>query len=109
MGRPRTLLPQTRDALATLGMLVAQGRRRRGWTAEQLAERAGVSAKTLRKVERGDSTVAVGTAIEAAALVGVPLFGDPDRLGEIRAREADRLAVLPERIHPTDEDVDDDF
>lgn len=108
MARARTLLPETEDALAILGMQVAAGRRRRGWTEAELAERVGVSAKTLRKVEAGDPTVALGTAFEAAALVGVPLFTEADRLAESRDREAHRLAVLPGRVR-RDDQVDDDF
>lgn len=107
----RTSLPQTRDALAILGLLVAEGRRRRGWTEVELADRVGVSPKTLRKVEAGDGTVALGTAFEAAALVGVALVADPSDLPTVRARLADRLAVLPQRVRASDRsgEVDDDF
>lgn len=105
------MLPQAEDALAVFASLVAQGRRRRGWTAEELAERVGVSPKTLRKVEHGDPTVALGIALEAAALVGVPLVADPDDLPSVRAREQDRLALLPRRVraHVSEIELNDDF
>lgn len=107
----RAMLPQAEDALAVFASLVAQGRRRRGWTAEELAERVGVSPKTLRKVEHGDPTVALGIALEAAALVGVPLVADPDDLPSVRAREQDRLALLPRRVraHVSEIELNDDF
>ena len=91
-----------------LGARVRLARRERGWKATELAERVGVSPTTIRKVERGDPTVALGTAFEAAALVGVALFHDE---WSRRAVEADyvaaRLAVLPAMIRR--EPIDDDF
>jgi transcriptional regulator with XRE-family HTH domain len=77
-------------------------------TAAELAERAGVSPVTIRKVERGDPTVSLGVAFEVASLVGVPLVGES---AERRSLDADRLgnrlAVLPKRVRPRD--VDDEF
>ncbi|WP_419842962.1 helix-turn-helix domain-containing protein [Candidatus Poriferisodalis sp.] len=78
---------------------MALGRRERRWTLAELAQRAGVSETTLRKVERGDLSVALGTALQAAALVGVRLFDHSD---DTIAREAEvidaRLALLPSRV-----------
>lgn len=106
------LSPQARDAARLLGSLVAAGRRRRRWTAARLAEQANISPVTLRKVERGDPSVALGTALEVAVLVGVPLFGEvePTRLAERTLLAESRLALLPARVQPiTDEGLDDDF
>ena len=65
---------------------------------EELAARVGVNHQTIRKVERGDLTVGLGPAFEAAAIVGVPLFAeDPERRSLERGRLDDRLAVLPQR------------
>lgn len=107
-----TLTPQARDAASLLGALVAAARRRRRWTATRLAEQANISPVTLRKVERGDPGVALGTALEVAVLVGVPLFGeiDPARLADRVTLAEQRLALLPARVHPiSDEGLDDDF
>lgn len=75
----------------------------------ELAERVGVTEATMLKVEHGDPGVRLGIALEAAALVGVPLF-DEDR--SRRALEAerieDRLALLPESVRQP-RNVDDDF
>ncbi|RJQ66490.1 XRE family transcriptional regulator [Pseudonocardiaceae bacterium YIM PH 21723] len=38
---------------STFGELLRQGRRRAGLTQEELAERAGVSARTIRSLESG--------------------------------------------------------
>ncbi len=108
MGGPKVYSPVTVEAGRLLGSRVRQARRERRWTVAELAERVGVSPVTIRKVEKGDLTVALGTAFEAAALVGVALFhDDPSR----RALEAEiaaaRLAVLPTVFRPGL--VDDDF
>ncbi len=85
------------------------GRRERRWTLQELADRVGVSYATMRKVERGDLTVALGVALEAAAVLGVPLFDeDRSRRRLEAARVDDRLALLPRRVR-TPVEVDDDF
>ena len=92
-----------------LGRQVRLGRRERRWTVKDLAERVGVTEVTLRKVERGDPSVALGTAFEAATLVGVALFHeDPERRALEAGRVADRLALLPSAIRPR-ATIDDDF
>ena len=75
----------------------------------ELAERVGVSHVTIQKVERGDPGVALGTALDAATLVGVPLF-HPDEEARIRALAYKRieLALLPKRAR-TLGPVDDNF
>jgi hypothetical protein len=68
-----------------------------------------VTEATMLKVERGDPGVRLGIAFEAAALVGVPLFGeDRARRGLEAERIEDRLALLPESVRRPG-DVDDDF
>ncbi|CAN5756422.1 helix-turn-helix domain-containing protein [soil metagenome] len=110
MGRALAYTPQARDAARVLGLQVAQARRERRWTAEHLAERAGISAVTLRKVERGDPTVALGTAFEVATLVGIRLFGaEPSELRHVAASERGRLALLPRRVRIPQREPDDDF
>ncbi len=102
---------QTRHAAAALGAQVSAARRSRRWSAARLAEQAGISAHTLRKVERGDPTVALGTAFDVAVLVGVPLFTpSPSELSILADNLADRAALLGERVVPiSDEGLDDDF
>ena len=99
----RTFSQQTIDAATVLGQQVAQARRERRLTQEELAERAGVTPFTVSKVERGDPTVALGTAFEVARLVGVPLFGVDDRvtMDSLVRRGGDRLSLLPVRVRPS--------
>ena len=99
MRKPHTYSPMAVEAGRLLGNTVRVARRERRWTVEELAERVGVNHGTIRKVERGDLSVGLGPAFEAAALLGVPLFDDDARRRSLEAaRIADRLAVLPERV-----------
>jgi transcriptional regulator with XRE-family HTH domain len=99
----------TVQAARLLGARVRLARRERRWTVEELAERVGVTHVTMRKVERGDLTVGLGVAFEAAAVLGVPLFHeDPARRTLEAGRVDDRLAVLPALVRKPTE-VHDDF
>lgn len=100
--------PKARDAARILGAQIAAARRRRRWTAARLAKQVNVSLPTLRKIERGDPTVAMGTMLDAAVAVGVPLFAHD--IGRLAAHIEDRVALLPDRVTPIGDDgLDDDF
>jgi transcriptional regulator with XRE-family HTH domain len=99
----------TTETLLLLADAVRVGRLRRGWTVGELAERVGVSRPTITKLERGDPGVAVGTVLEAAHLVGVPMFdADPDVRRRERAHKRTELALLPATARPR-RAVDDAF
>lgn len=107
--RPHTSSPLATEAARLLGARIRLARRERRWTLQELADRVGVTAVTMRKVERGDPTVRIGVAFEAAALTGVPLFHEDGARRRIEAeRVEDRLAVLPKHVRRPVE-VDDDF
>lgn len=109
MKQGHILSPAAAEATKLLGANVQFGRRQRRWTVAELAERVGVTEATMLKVEHGDPSVRLGIAFEAAALVGVPLFGeDRSRRALEASRIEDRLAVLPERVRQPRE-IDDDF
>lgn len=86
-----------REAARLLGAQIRAARLERGWTMPELAERAGVSRYTLLKVEHGDPSVLLGTALDCAALVGVPLFFDDEQ--RLRVESA-RTPLLPKRARP---------
>jgi transcriptional regulator with XRE-family HTH domain len=68
-------------------------------TAQELAERAGISRALLYRIERGDLRSSIGAVFEAAAVAGVPLF-EPER-DTLAARVHDaeeRLALLPKAV-----------
>jgi transcriptional regulator with XRE-family HTH domain len=106
---PIPISPATSEVLSILAAAIRSGRIRRGMTVRELAERVGVSAPTVIKVERGDPGVAIGTVLEAAKLVGVPLFDEhPDVRGRYHAQKVAELAFLPAAARPRNK-VDDDF
>ena len=108
MARLRTYSLQTAEAALLLGERIALARRERRWTLQELADRVGTTSVTLRKVERGDLSVGLGVAFEAAAVAGVPLFdADPAQRALERTRVGERLAVLPRTVRRRE--VDDDF
>jgi transcriptional regulator with XRE-family HTH domain len=109
MKRTRTYSPVTVDAARLLGARVRLARREHRWTLQELADRVGVTHVTMHKVERGDLTVGLGVAFEAAAVLGVPLFHEDRSRRSLEAgRVDDRLAVLPQLVRKPVE-VDDDF
>jgi transcriptional regulator with XRE-family HTH domain len=110
MRKPHTYHPQSRDAARVLGAQIATARRERRWTAANLAERAGISVITLRKIEKGDPSVAIGSVFEVATLLGVPLF-TPDRreLSAILDQADKQLALIPARVRARSKVVNDAF
>jgi transcriptional regulator with XRE-family HTH domain len=100
----------TTEALRLLASSIRTHRLRRGWSIKELARRVGVSHPTIIKVERADPTVAVGTVLEAATLVGVPLF-DADPVVRVRHQErlTAELKLLPRAARTTRIDADDGF
>jgi transcriptional regulator with XRE-family HTH domain len=92
-------LPAKR-ALHKLGRDLAIARRKRGIGTRDMAARLFVSRDTLWRLERGDSTVAVGTLVTAAFILQLH-----NRLANLAAPASDELGLtlderrLPERIH----------
>lgn len=110
MKRTRAHSPYALEAAQLLGAAVRVARLERRWSVRDLAERAGITPATLRKVERGDPTVGLGVAFDVAALVGVPLFhADRSMLAIDLERTTARAALLPQRIRAREESVKDDF
>lgn len=101
--------PLTIEAARLLGSSIQLARKERRWTLKELAERVGVTEVTMRKIERGDPSVRLGAAFEAAVVTGVPLFdADPVRRSLERERVEARLAALPKTVRRS-EDPRDDF
>jgi transcriptional regulator with XRE-family HTH domain len=61
MGRTSpSLVPRVARLLEGLGALLKLARLRRKYSAETVAQRAGITRRTLSKVEQGDPAVALG-------------------------------------------------
>lgn len=82
-----------------LGNLIRIGRIERRMTAKELAERAGISRTTLSRIEHGNPGAEIGTAFEAALIVGVRLFEYDERVLEIHARYlSNQITLLPRSV-----------
>jgi DNA-binding XRE family transcriptional regulator len=106
----RTYSRYTREALKFLGQMIKLGRIERKLTAQDLADRAGISRDLLVRIEKGDPKCGIGVVFELAALVGVRLFDaqTPSLAGHIKQAE-EKLALLPKAVRKTTKAVDDEF
>ena len=108
--RARTYSRYTKEAAVLLGNLIRLGRIERKMSAQDLAERAGISRTTLHKIENGDMKCEIGLVFEVAALVGVKLFdSDLAGLSTSRKQADDKIALLPKSVHAFKRSIDDDF
>ena len=100
MTQPQSMPLPAAHALRKLGRELALARRKRGISTADMASRLFVSRDTLWRLERGDSSVALGTL--ATVLFVLQLHG---RLADLAAPARDELALrldeqrLPKRIH----------
>lgn len=79
-------------------------------TAQDLADRAGISRTTLYKIENGDLKCEIGIVFEIAALVGITLFETTsDTIDSLRERIEDKIALLPKSVRVSKRFVDDEF
>lgn len=100
----------TRKATELMGSMIRLHRIERKMTIKDLADRAGISRTTLQKIEQGNLKCEIGLVFEVAALVGMRLFdADMVSLGPLEERVADKIALLPKKVHPLKQDVDDAF
>jgi transcriptional regulator with XRE-family HTH domain len=100
MPRTSPLLPlQIRRRLRQLGNDIRDARKRRRLPTAVVAERAQISLPTLRRVERGDASVGIGTYATVLWVLGLS-----DRIAGLAAPETDAVGLgleeerLPKRI-----------
>jgi len=98
------------QAMQLFAGLIKTARKKQRWSEVELAERAGISRLTVRKIERGNPGTELGLYFEVATLLGIPLFAaDSNKLTTI-AHELDlQLALLPKRIDKESGEVFDEF
>ena len=58
--RKQIIYPKHQEILSEMGEQIKLARKRRSLTLVQVAERAGIHRETLRKIEKGDASVALG-------------------------------------------------
>ncbi len=69
--RKTLLLPKQAQTMATLGENIKLARLRRKLSAELVAERAGISRRTLVSVEKGLPSVAMGIYMQVLFVLGL--------------------------------------
>lgn len=100
----------SRNASALLGALIREARKERKMTAQELADRAGISRGLLQRIEKGDLKCEIGAAFEAASIVGVQLFeADENTLSTHLNQTKDKLALLPKSVRKKSRVANDDF
>lgn len=106
----RTWSRYSREAALLLGTLIRTARLKKHLTAQEVADRAGISRGLLQRIEKGDLKCEIGTVFEAATIVGVTLF-ETDEKGMARNRRQaeETLALLPKSARKQSRQVIDDF
>lgn len=105
----RTYLGYATDAALLLGQQIELARCRRRMSRDDLAERAGIPTDTLRKIEQGEMSVALGLFFEVAALIGVCLFEPDKRVLALQIELAQCKLCLISKNIKVDGKVDDNF
>lgn len=79
------LLPRHRRLLSQFGEQIRLARLRRKFAAAQVAERAGIAASTLWRIEKGDAGVSLGNYFSVLLTLGLEedllLLAKDDELG----------------------------
>jgi transcriptional regulator with XRE-family HTH domain len=112
MAKPahRAYSRQNLEALEVLAQMIRIGRIDRKMSAQEMADRAGISRPLLRRIESADPSCAIGSVFEVAVLAGVPLFGgEPNRLETQRSALAEKLSLLPQRARKPKRAIHDEF
>jgi transcriptional regulator with XRE-family HTH domain len=110
MIKQRAYSKYAKEAVFLLGQHIKLERKKRKWSEQNLAARAGISRATLQKIEAGEMSPSIGLVFEVAALLGVPLFEHDSRtLANSLELTQSKIALLPKRIKNKSKAVDDDF
>ena len=106
----RTYSRYSRDAAALLGALIREARNERKLTAQELADRAGISRGLLQRIEKGNLKCEIGAVFEVATIVGVKLFDvNESALTKALRQTREKLALLPKSVRKKSKTVRDDF
>lgn len=98
------------EAIALLANLIRAARKERQMTAQEVADRAGISRGLVQRIEKGDPKCELGATLEVATIVGLKLFdAQASSLTEHLRQTQDKLALLPKSVRKTVRVADDDF
>ncbi len=106
----RTYSRYSRDAAALLGALIREARNERKYTAQELADRAGISRGMLQRIEKGNLKCEIGAVFEVATIVGIKLFeANESSLTNHLHQIREKLALMPKSVRKKSKKVYDDF
>ena len=106
----RTYSRHSRDAAVLLGSLIREARHERKLTAQELADRAGISRGLLQRIEKGNLKCEIGAVFEVATIVGVKLFDfDESTMTKYLRQTKEKLILLPKSVRKKAKEVRDDF
>jgi len=91
-----TALPHIERTVSEIGAKVARARSERGWSLAQLAQRSGLSAAAVHKIEKSGMTPTIASLMKVAAALGksVSYFVDEPREPDVNViRGAERARV----------------
>jgi len=69
--RKASVFPKNQKVLALLGENIKLACKRRGYSQSLIAERTGLSRLTIRKIQKGDSTVSIGHYVAVLSVLGL--------------------------------------
>jgi transcriptional regulator with XRE-family HTH domain len=67
---PTFPFPDIQQTVSSIGAKVAKARTERGWSLQQLGQRAGLSAAAIHKIEKSGMTPTIATLMKIAAALG---------------------------------------
>lgn len=106
----RTYSRYSLEAISLLGNLIRAARKERKMTAQEVADRAGISRGLLQRIEKCDPKCELGATFEVATIVGVKLFdAEATTLTKHIRQTEDKLALLPKSVRKKVKVADDDF
>jgi transcriptional regulator with XRE-family HTH domain len=100
----------SQEAITLLGNLIRTARKVRKMTAQEVADRAGISRGLLQRIEKGDPKCEIGATFELASILGVKLFdAEATTLSKQIRQTEDQLALLPKSVRKKVKVADDAF
>ena len=102
--------PHVAEQISQLGQRIRVARIRRGWSAAELAGKAGINRNTLTALELGKPGTALGVSVAVLWALGldkaVDAVADPDADLHGKALEASRRPVRAGKLRKAREDYD---
>ncbi|WP_083234303.1 helix-turn-helix transcriptional regulator [Candidatus Marithrix sp. Canyon 246] len=108
--RIKPLSKRAEIVLQVLGGMIKAGRIERNMSQANLAERVGVSRYTISLLEKGNPNVGIGTVLESAIIVGIPIMEDDVRqMTKVSQAIANLIEILPSKRVGKKVELDNDF